>query len=79
VPSLRATAEPTSTTAIALETVEDGETVVRDLRPANDPTALSALAGMAGTVGRPVTLNHASVTERHTPRSQFPRERVRPI
>ena len=72
-------AGPNTTIAIALETVEDGATGVRDLHRANDPTALSALLAMAETAGRPDMANRGSGTERHTPRSRFLFGRVRPI
>ena len=72
-------AEPNTAIAIALETVGDGVTGVRDLRRANGPTALSALPVMAETAGRPDMANRGSGTEPHTPRSQFLPGQVRPI
>src|SRR5215213_7210667 len=83
--NLQAMAEPTSIIAIAVETVEDGVTEVRDLRRANDPMAPSALPVMAETAARLETAarrdmaSHDSVTARPTLRSQFLPARGRPI
>ena len=77
-PNPQATAEPSSTIAIALETVGDGETVVRDLRRVNDLMAPSALPGMAEMAGRPGMASHGSGTEHHTPRNRSPHGRVHP-
>src|SRR5215213_3779410 len=89
--NLQAMAEPTSTIAIAVETVEDGVTEVRDLRRANDPMAPSALpvmaetaarletAGRLGTAARRDMASHDSATARLTLRSQFLPARGRPI
>ena len=77
--NLQAMADPTPTIAIALETVGDGVTEARDLRRENDQTAPNALLVMAETAGRSDMASLGSGTERHTPRSQFLFERVRPI